>query len=31
MPLWRAAHGELAQRLDPAKARRLAKDTDALD
>ena len=31
MPLWRAAHGDLAQRLDPAKARRLAKDTDALD
>jgi DNA-binding MarR family transcriptional regulator len=30
MPLWRAAHGALAQRIDPEAARRLAKKTEAL-
>jgi len=30
MPLWHAAHGELAQRLDPASAQRLAKKSEAL-
>ncbi len=30
MPLWRAAHGALAQRIDPEAARRLAKRTEAL-
>jgi DNA-binding MarR family transcriptional regulator len=30
MPLWRAAHGELAQRIDPAAAQRLARKTQGL-
>ena len=30
MPLWRAAHGELAMRIDPAAAQRLAKKSEAL-
>jgi len=30
MPLWRTAHGELAQRIDPAAAQRLARKSEAL-
>jgi DNA-binding MarR family transcriptional regulator len=31
LALWRLAHGELAERIDPDAARRLARQTEALD